>query len=57
MEVAGKERDDFFKGGLQFLDKNKLKSAIFNDEKNYKQKFFCHSNWEILSKNLVTFKR
>ena len=31
---------DFFQGGLQFSYKNKLKSEIFNDEKNYKQKYF-----------------
>ena len=40
MEVAGKEGGDFFQGGLQFSYKNKLKSEIFNDEKNYKQKYF-----------------
>ena len=52
------ERDRVtFLGGLQLLHKNKLKSEIFIDEKNYKQKLFCHSNWEILPKNLVTFKR
>ena len=42
--------------------KNKLKSEIFNDKKNvYKQKYFSittkNLNWEILTKNLVTFKR
>ena len=61
MGVAGKEGGDFFQGGLQFSYKNKLKSEIFNDEKNYKQKYFSVitkiSNWKILSKNLVTFKR
>ena len=29
-----------FSGGLQFSHKNKLKSEIFNDGKNYKQKYF-----------------
>ena len=40
--------------------KNKLKSEIFN-YKVYKQKCFSvitkNLNWEILTKNLVTFKR
>ena len=40
MGVAGKEGGDFFQGWLQFSHKNKLKSEIFNDEKNYKQKYF-----------------
>ena len=37
--------------------KNKLKSGIFNDKKVYKQECFGLSHWEILTKNLVTFKR
>ena len=60
MGVAGKEGGDFFQveGGVQFSHKNKLKSEIFNNEKKLEAKvFFCHSNWEILSKILVTFKR
>ena len=62
MGVAGKEGGEFFQGrGLQFLHKNKLKSEIFNDEKNYNQKYFSvitkNSKWKILSKNLATFKR
>ena len=51
-----------FSGGLQFFDKNKLKSGIFNDEKSLQTRILCsvvtkNSNWEVLSKNLVTFKR
>ena len=30
----------FFSGGCCFYIKNKLKSEIFNDKKNYKQKCF-----------------
>ena len=41
MGVAGKEQGDFFSGGLQFLDKKKLKSEIFMTKEAYKQKFFC----------------
>ena len=41
--------------------KNKLKSEILNDKKNYKPKFLSaiikNLNWQILTKNLVTFKR
>ena len=41
--------------------KNKLKSGILNDEKNYKPKCLSaitkNLNWQILTKNLVTFKR
>ena len=49
-------------GGLQLLQKNKLKSEIFNDKKVHKQEIFFsaitkYSNWGILTKNLVTFKR
>ena len=60
--VAGKEGSDFFLGELQFSQKNKLKSEIFNNKKIYQQKYFFsvitkNSEWEILPKNLVTFKR
>ena len=48
--VAWKEGVTFFRGGLQFLQKNKLKSEIFNDKKKF-------ISWEISPKNLVTFKR
>ena len=47
--------------GVKILHKNKLKSEIINDKKNYKQMFFYvitkNSNCHILTKNLVTFKR
>ena len=44
------------------LSHNKLKSEISNDKKSLYAKIFFfvttkNSNWEILSKNLVTFKR
>ena len=61
--VTGKEGVTFFSGeGLQLLQKNKLKSEIFNDKKVHKQEIFFsaitkYSNWGILTKNLVTFKR
>ena len=35
-KTAGKEGSDIFQGWLQFSHKNKLKSEMFNDEKNYK---------------------
>ena len=42
--------------------KNKLKSEIRNDKKGLQTKMFLslitkNLNWEILTKNLVTFKR
>ena len=48
--------------GVQFLQKNKLKSEIINDKKSFKTKLFFsvitkNSNWKILTKNLGTFKR
>ena len=50
-----------FSGGCNFYMKNKLKCGIFNGKKNYKKIFFSvmtkNLNWEISSKNLVTFKR
>ena len=50
------------KGSFQFLrKKNKLKSEMFNDKKFIKKMFFSviykNLNWEILTKNLVTFKK
>ena len=50
------------KEGCNFSTKNKTKSGIFNDKKSLKTGIFCsigtkNSNWEILIKNLVTFKR
>ena len=51
-----------FREGCNFHVKNKLKSEIFNDKKKLLAKIFFsvitkNSNWEILTKNLVTFKR
>ena len=52
-----KWRGDFF----SFYTKNKLKSEILNDKKNYKQKCLSaitkNLNWQILTTNSVTFKR
>ena len=47
--------------GVQLSHKN-LKSEIFNDKKSLLAKIFFfvitkNSNWKILPKNLVTFKR
>ena len=51
----------FFRGGCSFY-KKKIKPEILNDKKKiYKQKCFSvtinNLKWEILTKNLVTFKR
>ena len=44
----------FSEGGVSnFHIKNKLKSVIFNDKKLITN----NSNWEILTDNLVTFRR
>ena len=48
--------------GCNFNIKNKLKSEIFNDKKNLQTKMFFsvitkNLNWDILTKNLVIFKR
>ena len=56
------EGDSLFSDELQFLHKNKLKSEIFIDKKLYKTKMFFsviakNLNWEIFTKNSVTFKR
>ena len=61
-EVAGKEGVTFFRGSCNCHIKNKLKSEIFNDNKSLEKKTLLsdvtkNSNWEILPKNLVTFKR
>ena len=57
--VVEKEGVTFFRG-LKFLNKNKLKSEIFNDKKCINQKCFSvitkNLNWEILTKDLVTLK-
>ena len=55
----------FSQGGdgrcCSFYIKNKLKSEILNDKKNYKPKCLSaitkNLNWQILTKNSVTFKR
>ena len=47
---------------MHFLHtKNELKSEIFNDKNSYLTKMFVsvitkNSNWEVLTKNLLTFK-
>ena len=53
---------DFFQGEGVQLSHNKLKSEIFNDKNSLQAKIFFfvitkNLNWEILPKNLVTFKR
>ena len=54
---------DFFQGrSCSFYIKDKLKSEIFNDKKSLQTKMFFsviakNLNWEILTNNLVTFKR
>ena len=60
--VCWERGGNFFQGGCNFDIKNKLKSEIFNDKKSLQAKIFFsaitkNSNWEILPKNLVTFKR
>ena len=61
--VAEKKGGLFFQGGSSFFIKNKLKSEIFNDQKSLLTKIILFSlitqnlNWEILTKNLITFKR
>ena len=52
----------FFRKGCNFYVKNKLKSEIFNDKKSLQTKMFFsvitkNLNWDILTKNLVIFKR
>ena len=49
----------FFKGGCSFYIENKLKSEIFNNKKSLLTKMFFSAflNCDILTKNLVTFKR
>ena len=55
-----KGKDLFQGGGCSFSIKSKRKSEIFNDKKSLKTKLFFsviakNLNWEILTKNLVTF--
>ena len=57
--VAGKEVVTLIR---QRLHENKLKSEIFKDKNSLKGKILFsvitkNSNWKILPKNLVTFKR
>ena len=59
---AGKDGVTFFRVGCNFYIKSKLKSEIFNDKKSSQTKMFFsvitkNSDWKILTKNLVTFKR
>ena len=61
-EVAEKEICDFFPGGrCSFSIKNKLWSGICNHKNVSKLKGISvltkNLNWNILTKNLVTFKR
>ena len=56
------EGHDFFQGDCSFYIKNKLKSETFNDKKSLSTIMFFsvitkNLNREILTKNLVTFKR
>ena len=53
---------DLSLGSCTFYIKHKLKSVIFNDKKSLWTKMFFsvitkNLNWEILLKNLVTFKK
>ena len=52
---------DLFTGGSSFYIKKKLKYEIFNDQKSLQTMLFSvitkNLNCEILTKNLVTFKR
>ena len=57
-----REKDFFLEGGCNFWIKNKLKSEIFNDKKGLQTGMLCsvitkNSNWEILTKNVIAFKR
>ena len=60
--VAEKEWGDIFQEGCHFHMKNKLKSEIFNDQREFIKKLFFsvitkNLNWGILIKNLATIKR
>ena len=61
-EISTFRGGNFFQGGYNFDIKNKLKYEIFNDKKSLQAKIFFsiitkYTYWEILPKNLVTFKR
>ena len=54
--------DDFFHSGDAIFTRKKLKSEIFNNKKSLQAKISFsvitnNSNWGILPKDLVTFKR
>ena len=58
--LVRKRRVTFFRRGCNFYLKNELKSETFNNAKSWYRKIFSsiitkNSNWEILTKNLVTF--
>ena len=60
--LLGKRGVSFFGGVCSFYIKNKLKSEKFHNKKSLQTKMFFsvitkNLNWEILSKNFVTFKR
>ena len=60
--VAGKDGMTFFREVAVFTKKKKLKSKIFNVKKSLLTNFFfsvitSNLKWEILTLNLVTFKR
>ena len=45
MGVAGEDGGEMFRGGgVQFLDKSKLKSEIFNEKKSVLTKIFSSAN-------------
>ena len=52
---------NFFRGGCNFYKKINCNLKYLTTKKVYKQKFFSvitkNLNWEILSNNLITFKR
>ena len=52
--VCWERRGWLFQGSCSFYVKNKLKSEIFYDKRSLYTK---NLNWEILTKNLVTFKK
>ena len=56
--VPEKDGVTFFRGKVVvYYINGKLKSEIFNKKKFINKMLFTVLNWEILTKNLVTFKR
>ena len=56
------KRECFFQGGWSSYIKNNLKYQILTNKKSLETKMFLYVitknlNWEVLTKNLVTFKR